>query len=58
MSFLGFGPSVDVSIAVNDEQDKRTAEVKDHKDRKSYCPIYYDGENVTGQVGALPLPPN
>lgn len=52
MSFLGFGPSVDVSIAVNDEQDKRTAEVKDHKDRKYICPIYYDGENVSGQVGA------
>ncbi|TIA87759.1 hypothetical protein E3P99_02981 [Wallemia hederae] len=50
MSFLGFGPSVDVSIAVTDEQDRRTAEVKDHKDRKSICPIYYDGENVSGQV--------
>lgn len=53
MSFLGFGPSVELSIALNEEQDRRTAEVKDQKDRKTNCPIYYDGENVNGQVSRI-----
>lgn len=52
MSLFGFGPSVDVFINVDGNEDRKTVEVKDFKDRKELCPVYYDGENVSGQVSS------
>lgn len=51
MSFFGFTSApVDVEVRFNGEDERKQVEVKGEKDRKEVCPVYYDGENVEGQV--------
>ena len=45
------GPTVDVGVTLEDEQDRKQVEVKISSDaskpeseRKESCPVYYDGE--------------
>jgi vacuolar protein sorting-associated protein 26 len=46
-SFFNFSAQpVDVEIKLTGRQ----VEVKGEKDKKEMCPVYYDGEGVTGQV--------
>ena len=50
-SLFGFGAQpVEVEIKLAGEDDRRIVEVKGEKDRKEICPVYYDGESVSGQV--------
>lgn len=56
MSWLpGFQAGVDADILFSGEDSRKLVEVKtaDNKDRKETCPVYYDGESVKGQVGAV-----
>ncbi|RSH90231.1 Vacuolar protein sorting-associated protein 26B-like protein [Saitozyma podzolica] len=50
-SFFNFAASpVELEIKLAGEDDRRQVEVKGEKDQKVLCPVYYDGESVTGQV--------
>ncbi|ORX34358.1 vacuolar protein sorting-associated protein 26-domain-containing protein [Kockovaella imperatae] len=50
-SFFNFAAQpVEVEIKLTGEDDRRQVEVKGEKDKKEMCPVYYDGESVTGQV--------
>lgn len=50
-SFFNFAASpVELEIKLAGEDDRRQVEVKGEKDQKVMCPVYYDGESVTGQV--------
>ncbi|KZO94611.1 putative PEP8-vacuolar protein sorting/targeting protein [Calocera viscosa TUFC12733] len=49
-SYFGFATPVDIDIRLVGEEERKTVEVKQDKERKETCPVYYDGESVTGQV--------
>lgn len=52
-SFFGFASSpFDVDVRLENEEDRLQVEVKQDKDRKEKCPVYFDGESVRGQVRA------
>ena len=52
-SFFNFGAQpVDVEVKLQGEEERRQVEVKGDKDKKEMCPVYYDGESVTGQVSS------
>jgi hypothetical protein len=56
-SFFSFSAQpVDVEIKLTGESDRRQVEVKGEKDKKEMCPVYYDGEGVSGQVSGMTLP--
>lgn len=52
-SWLGFQPTIDTEIRLDDEDDRKSVEVKVDKERKERCPVYLDGEGVLGQVSAI-----
>jgi vacuolar protein sorting-associated protein 26 len=53
-SFFSFASSpVEVEIKLTGEDQRKQVEVKEEKGQKVMCPVYYDGESVTGQVGYL-----
>lgn len=59
-SLFSFGQTpVEVDIKLAGEEQRRQVEVKGEKDQKVMCPVYYDGESVTGLVGPalIRLPP-
>ncbi|KAH9445986.1 hypothetical protein MJO28_012172 [Puccinia striiformis f. sp. tritici] len=49
-SWLGFQPTIDVEVRLEGEEERKSVEVKVDKDKKERCPVYLDGEGVTGQV--------
>ncbi|OAV94673.1 hypothetical protein PTTG_09606 [Puccinia triticina 1-1 BBBD Race 1] len=49
-SWLVFQPTIDVEIRLEGEEERKSVEVKVDKDKKERCPVYLDGEGVTGQV--------
>ncbi|PVZ99184.1 hypothetical protein BB558_004803 [Smittium angustum] len=49
-SFFGFGPSVDISIQLNDEDSRQKIEYKVGKDARESAPLYFDGEAVSGNA--------
>jgi hypothetical protein len=55
MAAFFFSSSVDVDIALEGEEVRKQIESKAEKDRPISCPVYYDGESVSGQVRLLVL---
>lgn len=55
MAAYFFATPVDVDIKMEGEEARKFFDVKQEKDRKESCPIYYDGEPVVGQVSLLDL---
>lgn len=49
MAYL-FASPIDVDIKLEGEDLRKQVEVKSDKDKNVSCPVYYDGDSVTGQV--------
>jgi hypothetical protein len=49
-SFFSFSSPLDVDVRLENEEDRQQVEVKQEKERKEKCPVYFDGESVRGQV--------
>lgn len=49
-SFFSFSQPIDVDIRLEGEDKRKQVELKMDKDRRENCPIYFDGEGVSGQV--------
>ena len=45
-----FASAIDVDIKLEGEELRKQVEVKSDKDKNITCPVYYDGDSVTGQV--------
>ena len=56
MAAYFFASPVDVDIKLEGEDDRKKVEVKADKEKMISCPIYYDGESVSGQVRPRPRP--
>lgn len=53
-SLFSFGQTpVEVEIKLAGEEQRKQVEVKGDKDQKAMCPVYYDGESVSGLVRGL-----
>jgi vacuolar protein sorting-associated protein 26 len=51
-----FASPIDVDIKLEGEETRKQVEIKSEKDKNIACPVYYDGDSVTGQVAfSLPL---
>ena len=50
MATYFFSSPVDVDIKLEGEEVRKQIESKAEKDRPVSCPVYYDGETVSGQV--------
>jgi Vacuolar protein sorting-associated protein 26 len=50
MATYFFSSPVDVDIRLEGEDVRKQVESKAEKDRPVSCPVYYDGESVSGQV--------
>jgi vacuolar protein sorting-associated protein 26 len=50
MAAYFFSSPVDVDIKLEGEELRKQVESKAEKDRPVSCPVYYDGESVSGQV--------
>ena len=55
MATYFFASPVDVDVRLEGEDIRKKVDVKGEKDRIVSCPVYYDGDAVTGQV-RLPTP--
>ena len=45
-----FASAIDVDVKLEGEELRKQVEVKSEKDKNMTCPVYYDGDSVTGQV--------
>ncbi|THH04544.1 hypothetical protein EW145_g5447 [Phellinidium pouzarii] len=50
MAAYFFPSPVDVDIKLDSEDERKQVDIKLEKDKTVRCPVYYDGESVTGQV--------
>jgi hypothetical protein len=50
MATYFFSSPVDVDVKLEGEEIRKQIESKGEKDRPVSCPVYYDGESVSGQV--------
>ena len=57
-AFFGFGTSVELEIVLNDQDTRKTAEVKLEDGRKEQCYLYLDGETISGKVCSAQLSVN
>lgn len=48
-----FASAIDVDIKLEGEELRKQVEIKSDKDKNIACPVYYDGDSVTGQVRFL-----
>ena len=53
MAAYFFASPIDVDIGLEGEELRKQVESKSEKDRPVSCPIFYDGESVSGQVRQL-----
>jgi vacuolar protein sorting-associated protein 26 len=56
MAAYFFSSPIDIEVRLEGEELRKQVESKSEKDRPVSCPIYYDGESVSGQVRSLLLP--
>ena len=49
-SFFGFGQSAEIDIALDGQENRRTAEIKTEDGKKEKHFLYFDGETVSGKV--------
>ncbi len=45
-----FASPIDVDIKLEGEELRKQVEIKSEKEKSVSCPVYYDGDSVTGQV--------
>jgi len=45
-----FASPVDVDVKLDGEELRKQVEMKGEKDKIIQCPVYYDGDSVSGQV--------
>ena len=45
-----FSPPIDVEVKLEGEELRKKADMKLEKEKTVSCPVYYDGESVSGQV--------
>lgn len=45
-----FASPIDVDIKLEGEEQRKQVEIKGEKEKTISCPVYYDGDSVTGQV--------
>ena len=50
MAAYFFASAIDVDIKLEGEEVRKQVEIKSEKDKNTTCPVYYDGDSVTGQV--------
>ncbi|KNZ72086.1 Vacuolar protein sorting-associated protein 26B-like [Termitomyces sp. J132] len=50
MAAFFFASPIDVDVKLEGEELRKQVEIKSDKDKTISCPVYYDGESVTGQV--------
>jgi vacuolar protein sorting-associated protein 26 len=56
-----FASPIDVDIKLEGEELRKQVDMKTDKDKTISCPVYYDGDPVTGQAcssSALPISKN
>ena len=52
---LNFGNNADIDIILDNQDERKMAEIKDENGRKERMFLFYDGESVTGKVFARKL---
>ena len=57
MAAYFFASPVDVEVKLEGEEERKKVDMKTEKDKVVTCPVYYDGESVSGQVRAYAIPP-
>lgn len=50
MAAYFFASPVDVEVKLEGEDERKKVEIKGEKEKMITCPVYYDGDSVTGQV--------
>ena len=50
MAAYFFASPIDIDVKLEGEELRKQVELKGDKDKTSSCPVYYDGDSVTGQV--------
>jgi vacuolar protein sorting-associated protein 26 len=50
MAAYFFASPIDVDVKLEGEDLRKQVEMKGEKDKAISCPVYYDGDSVTGQV--------
>lgn len=50
MAAYFFASPIDVDVKLEGEEVRKQVEIKGEKERSISCPVYYDGESVTGQI--------
>lgn len=45
-----FASPIEVDIKLEEEELRKQVDMKTDKDKTISCPVYYDGDPVTGQV--------
>jgi len=52
MAAFFFSSPIDVDIKLEGEDARKQVEMKTEKEKAISCPVYYDGDSVTGTVSA------
>jgi hypothetical protein len=50
MAAYFFASPIDVDIKLDGEETRKQVEMKVEKEKNVSCPVYYDGESISGQV--------
>ena len=50
MAAYFFASPVDVEVKLDGEDERKQVDMKSEKERIITCPVYYDGDSVSGQV--------
>lgn len=53
MATFFFSSPVDVDVKLDGEDERKKVDVKLEKERIVSCPVYYDGDAVTGQARSV-----
>jgi vacuolar protein sorting-associated protein 26 len=50
MAAYFFASPIDIDIRLEGEEERKQVEIKAEKEKTLQCPVYYDGDSVSGQV--------
>ena len=50
---LNFGQSADIDIILDNQDERKMAEIRDENGRKERHFLFFDGESVTGKVSGV-----
>ena len=53
MASYFFGSPVDIDVKLEGEEERKQVEMKVEKERAISCPVFFDGDTVSGQVNKL-----